>query len=61
MQKGMDTTMLRRCTGLPVTPITYSLIVITPYLVGITHKTVGNWGHRVWGLGFRVLSPRLWV
>ena len=29
-----------------MTPITYSLVVSTPYLVGITHKTVGNWGYR---------------
>ena len=35
----------------PVTPITYSLLVITPYLVAISHKAVGNWGHR---LGLRV-------
>ena len=27
-------------------PITYNLVVSTPYLVGITHKTVGFWGYR---------------
>ena len=31
---------------LPATPFTYSLVVLTPQIVGRTHKAVGKWSHR---------------
>ena len=36
--------------ALSVAPITYRLAELTPQLVGITHKTVGNRGYRVYRL-----------
>ena len=35
-----------RAKGLPVAPITYSLVVSTLSLVGVTPETVGYWGYR---------------
>ena len=31
---------------IPAAPITYSLVGSTPFLVGITYRTVGYWGYR---------------
>ena len=34
------------CHLLPGAPLTYSLVVCTLYLEGITRLTAGRWGHR---------------
>ena len=61
MEKNMETTIMGYIgttiyfEGLPVISFTYSLVAITPHVVGTTFQTVGGWGDVQVGL---TLNPK---